>query len=365
MKQLIQLFLKLGATGFGGPIALLGMMEVECVQKRKWISIEEFQRFVGVAKLLPGPLAALVAVRIGCYRNGKLGGLLAGLAMILPSFFMVLILALLVKQFESNASLNRFWVGLGLGALAVAIQATVNLTKPLFKKKELDDRITLLLLVVTGVLTFLFPRFEVAFILSAGLIGLIFKSRTPAPLVREVASLMLLVLLFWSCFRASIFTFGSGIAIVPVLRTVFIDDHHWITNQDFLRGLTLGQITPGPLIIISTYLGYVTAHLWGALASTLGTFSPTFILGIFVMPAAEVKILHSEKLKVFFSWLLPAVCGAIFGSLLRLMLYSVMTGETILWPRILLVICLTVLTLKMKIRAEWIFLIGGVAAYAL
>ena len=365
MTEIIKLFLKLGTIGFGGPIALIGFMEEECVVKKKWISLEDFQKFVAVSKLFPGPFGTLVAIRIGRERCGTKGGIAAGVCLIMPAFILILLLATLAKSLNTISYLNPFWLGLSLAALAVAIQATVNLTRPLFKYQKLSQTHLYFLIVTTATLTYLFPRYEAAFIFLAGLTGLFSKYVLKRNRSLEVVSIAILSLLFVSCFRASLFTFGSGIAIVPVLSTIFIDEHHFISNEDFLKGLTLAQITPGPLIILSTYLGFIVQSWGGAVVTTIGTFLPSFILGTYVIPRVESQILRNEKLQVFFNWLLPSVCGAIFGSLIRLTQFSVLSAHHILIPRILLLGALVLIQLKFKLSPGKLFLFGGITAYFL
>ena len=364
MKELIVIFLKLGALGFGGPVAFIGMMEEECVRKRKWLSIEEYQKLISVSKIFPGPLATLVAVRIGKIRNGNWGGIIAGICVISPAFLLIFSLSALMSSLEKFAFLNSFIVGLTLAAISISIFAVASLNKPLFKPGALHRWPTIIILTVTSLLTFRFPTQEIFFILGFATLGLLLnliKDRYYCS--REAASPILLLALFKTCFKASIFTFGTGIAIVPVLRTAFIDEHHWITNHEFLKGLTLGQITPGPLVIVSTYFGLVAAGTLGAIVCTLGTFVPTFILGLWVIPKVEKTILNSEKLKHFFLWLIPAVCGAILGSLGRLTLYSIVIHDQWLWNRLILVFALAGIMVLFKTHALKILLIGGFAAY--
>jgi chromate transporter len=365
VKELIKTFLKLGALGFGGPIAMIGYMDTECVRKRKWLTEDEYSKIVAVAKLFPGPLATLISIRIGKKLHGTKGGIVAGICMIFPAFLMLLTLAVTAKSLDRISFLNHFWMGLALAALAVAVEATMHLTKPLFKPghSPLSHRTLYSVIAITSVLTFIFPKAEAVFIIGAGLFGLLQENILKNRGVREVASFALLMVLFFSCFKASIFTFGSGIAVVPALKTIFIDQLHLISNQDFLRGLTLGQITPGPLLIVATYLGYASAGFLGSVATTVGTFFPAFIFGTYVMPKAESWILGSEKLQAFFAWLLPAVCGAIFGSLLRLMLFSVVVNQQVMWARVGLTALLLFLVLKYKLSPLKIFLLGGVLAY--
>lgn len=365
MKEIFKLFLKLGSVGFGGPIALIGYMEEECVKKRKWLTLAEFHRVVSVAKLFPGPLATLIAIRIGKMQHKRWGGWIAGFSLILPSFLMILALANGVLFLDHYPKFAPFFVGLTLAALVVALNAAVNFSKPVFKSSEFSRGTATFVLLISCAFTFMFPNLEIGILLFFGLLGLALSIVGKRRRAREAGSLLILFLIFWGCFRASLFTFGSGIAIVPVLRSIFIDKYHFVSNHQFLQGLTLGQITPGPLVIISTYLGWIPAGTAGAVAATIGTFLPTFIFGIFVMPRVEGFILRSTRLKVFFEWMVAAVCGAIFGSLARLAFMSLIVNQTWLWSRGLLIIFLFALMLWFRLSPGKIFLLGGILAYLL
>ena len=361
MNEIFTVFIKLGTFGFGGPVALIGMMEEECVRRRQWLSILEFQKMLAVSKVFPGPIATLMAVRIGKLKGGTLGGILSGACLILPSFFMVLLLSHAVTQVEAIPSLAHFVKGLTLAALAISTFATIQLTKPLFQTKSLPSTLIVIILFITAVLTYLFPTREALFMIGFGFLGLTLNLvKTQKHKIREIASPLLLFTLFFTCFKASLLTFGSGIAIVPVLRTAFIDEHHWLTNHEFLKGLTLGQVTPGPLIIITTYLGYLTANFTGAVVTTLGTFTPTFILGLWVIPKVESTILNSERLKHFFQWLIPAVCGAIFGSLARLTLLTIAEDQHFYWGRMIIILLLVGIMIRFRIHSLKILLLGGI-----
>ncbi len=358
MKELILLFTKLGVTGFGGPVALIGYMEEECVRRRHWLSASEFHKTVAVAKLFPGPLATLIAVRIGCMRAGNWGGFFAGFCLIFPAFLMVLGLSHALDLMDRYSNLNPLWTGLNLGALAVSFKAVWQLSRPLVYPRQLRISVLITLIGINAVFTYLDPRHEVLFLIASGTLGIVFQRILNTKGMKEAFTPLLGLLVFYACIKASFFTYGSGIAIVPMLKAAFVDQHHWIREQDFLRGLTLGQITPGPLIIISTYLGFVMGQTQGAMIATLGTFMPTFILGIFVAPTAERKLLQNETVHLFFKWMLPAVSGAILGSLIRLSQFSVQME----WSRIMILVVLIALVFKSKTHSLVILLTGGFLA---
>ena len=304
MKEILTVFLRLGTFGFGGPVAMIGYMEEECVHRRKWMSAHEFHKTVAVCKLFPGPLATLIAIRLGTHKAGRLGGALAATCLILPAFLMILGLAQVTSITESMPALVPLWAGLTVGALAISFLAVVQLSKPLFLNRHLPMLTLISLILINAVLTFYDPPHEALYLIATGFLGIAFtwiktKSRT-----FELFSGAVAFTLFYSCVKASFLTFGSGIAIVPVLKAVFVDEHHWISNDTFLKSLTLGQITPGPLVILGTYLGYVILGFAGAVITTVGTFLPTFFLGLFVVPAVEKKLLQNETLQIFFHWLL-------------------------------------------------------------
>lgn len=343
---------------------MLGYIEREFVVERKWMDAVEFHRIVAVAKLFPGPLASLVSARIGYARAGVLGGILAGLGQIIPAFLMIIALAQTVSTLDQFTSLAPLWRGMSFAAIAISLQATYKLTYPLFRGgSPYRPAILGAIIVTVAVLTFQFPRLEALFILSCGFLALAGEQWFNSNRNREVMSIGLFLMMFWTCFKASLFTFGSGIAIVPVLRAFFIEQHGWVSSDEFLRGLTLGQITPGPLVIVSTYLGFAVGNLAGALATTIGTFLPTFIFGIWLMPKFESVILDSPKLKSFFDGLMPAVCGAIFGAMARLLLFSVAPGDTFMWGRFVVTAVLTAIAIWRDSGPFLLFALGGAAAY--
>ena len=354
MNKLFRYFLKLGSTGFGGPIALLGMMEDHFVNETKEVTDHEFHQYVSAAKLFPGPLATLVAIRIGYQLQGRTGGIVAGLCLLLPAFFMIIVLAYFFggSQSQRNTWVGQIFTGLNLGGLALSMLAAIRFARPLISSN------TILYFVGTGILTFFYPQHEIFFLLGCGVSSLVFH-RFKNTIFDAGGSL--LFLLFFESFKASLLTFGSGIAIVPVLKAVYIDQYHWVSNNDFLTALSFGQMTPGPLTILNAYLANQIAAFPGAVVATTGTFLPTFIFGIYLMPAFEKRLLVAPALKVFFEGMLPAVGGAIIGSVLRLILFAVQNDQgDFLWKNILSLIFLIAIGLKIKMHPIAIILVGAV-----
>jgi len=315
VKSLFLYFLKLGTTGFGGPIALIGMMEDHYVRHARTVSAEDFRRYVAAAKLFPGPTSTLIAIRLGQSFQGWRGGLLAWIGLVFPAFFMVVGLSLLYSETRNLPSgwWNDLTIGLNLGGLALSVMAAIRFAKPLLESD------TLFYFIASGVLTFFYPQQEIFFLLGCGLLAMIHARYRH--LVFEVSGLLLFPLFFESL-KASFITFGSGLAIVPVLKATYLDQHAWITHETFLTGLSVGQMTPGPLVIMNSFLGHQAAGIGGAVAATLGTFLPTLVFSIFLMPAFERKLLNAKPLKTFFHGMLPAVGGAILGSVARLCMLS-------------------------------------------
>lgn len=319
MKDLAKYFLKLGSTGFGGPIAMIGMMEQHFVHREKSVSEVDFRRYVAAAKLFPGALATLIAIRVGFEKKGRWGGFIAGFCQVFPAFLIVLALShyLIAAKENSNPIFSMLFTGLNLGGLALSTVAAFRFSLPLISSQ------TFFYFFATALLTFFYPREEIFFLLACGGLSLLYHRYRNH--VFEVSTILLSAI-FYESFKASLFTYGTGIAMVPVLKSVYIDHYHWITESDFLTGLSVGQMTPGPLIIFNTFLAKQVAGIPGAIAATFGIFIPTFIFGLWIMPAFEKKLINTQSLKIFFSGMLPAVGGAIAGSVIRLCMFALKDG---------------------------------------
>lgn len=329
MKEVSQIFLRLGLLGFGGPIAVMAMMEEEMVRERRWLSQEKFSEMYAVLKMMPGPVATQMVIYLGKTRAGVLGGILAGVLFILPSFLLVLGLSYLYVRGQSIQG-SPLFQGLQIGALALILFSTIQLAKPYRTRRD-----AWVIAIVSTVLVLCFPRWEPLVILGAGVLGSVVvgqwglglsKLRTLAfsgilipvfPLL-EVFKSSPLFQLFWVCFKAGAFVFGSGLAIVPLLEADTVRHFHWLTHAEFMDGLAIGQVTPGPVVITVTFIGYKAAGALGAVVATLGIFLPAFVNVLFLVPRLWENFSKTPYARGFSTWAIPAVLGAIAGTTLRL-----------------------------------------------
>lgn len=310
LLSIFLLFLKLGSTGFGGPIALIALMEQECNRKRKWLSIKEFnERFV-FCKLLPGAIAVQMAVWIGFHVRGRLGGLFAGTALILPSFVLILLLSISYASMIQFSSLSTLLQGMEVGALIVIADSVWKMSQPYLR------RIHPWIVAACAIFLMLrFPRWEPLIILAGGFGFLAWSYFTKRRTALFSVAPLLLLDLFWVHFKAALTVFGTGLAIIPVLQYEIVEVYHWMSQKEFLSGIAFGQITPGPVTITSAFVGYRTAGFWGSLFAVIGMYSPGFLIILFVVPMVFERLKHKPWLLEFQEGAIPAVIGCIAGAL--------------------------------------------------
>lgn len=314
--ELAATFLKVGALGFGGPFASIRMMEEEVVHRRRWISSERVNRWMATCKLLPGPIATQVAIGLGQDLLGWQGGMIAGVSLILPA-------ALLVggaswAYFGDQAwmgtfrdTLHSLWV-LPLLTWALLPASAAQILKSL-------GRVTPLVVVCFGVGalgTALHPKWELMWLLVAGLIAwVVEKGRAAgwqAGKLREVGSVSLALVALVHVL-AGAFTFGSGFAVVPLLKSRVVDQLGWLSTSQFLDGVLLGQVTPGPVVITATFVGWGAAGFWGSVAATLGIFAPAFFNMLTWVPRIQNRLDRSRSARTVLDGLVPAVAGSLLG----------------------------------------------------
>ncbi len=318
--------------GFGGPIAVIGLFEDELVKKRKWLSEEKFSQLLSICKLLPGPISTQMAIAIAEERSGRWAGFLAGVFFILPAFLLVLILSAIYKHSPVVAQYSDLFTGLQVGALIVIVISVANLWRPYQKQAR-----AWLVFLLSAILIWRFPRWEPVVILFFGFLGAFFfapkppreKSIPTSPhpklsfsfFLAGVSPLVLrtqLFQLFWMCFKAGAFVFGTGLAIVPMFEADSVNHFHFLTHAQFMDGLAIGQITPGPVVITATFIGYQAAGILGALVSTLGMFLPSFINVLILVPLIFGRFAKSSRSKGFIAFAMPAVIGGISGASFKL-----------------------------------------------
>jgi chromate transporter len=312
-------FLKFGLLAWGGPAAQIAMIKRECVDEEGWVSEETFKKTLAVYQVLPGPEAHELCVYFGRIRGGKLGGFLAGLGFMLPGFLLMLGFSVLYVKANLAGHLDEVFYGLKAAVGALVARALMRLG-PAF----ITD-IPLALIAATGLaLTLAFSANFVLVLLGGGIAYELWKngsrlvtraqSLSPAPIgllvVAGAVTLGLNAQIFSEGLKAGLLTFGGAYTVIPFLQESAVNGHHWLTNSQFVDGLAISGSLPAPLIIFSTFVGYLAGGMTGALLMTLGIFLPAFVFPIF-FHRALVGIAENERLHPFLLGVAAAVIGLI------------------------------------------------------
>ena len=345
LRQLILYFFKLGYTGFGGPVALVGYMHRDLVEERKWISETEYKEGLTFAQLAPGPLATQLGIYLGFVHNGILGGTLAGLAFVLPSFILVVLLGIAYKLFGGLPWMQAVFYGMGAAVIGIISVSSYKLTvKSIgnFNLHSFKSNWLLWLFFVTAIIvTCVTKSEEMLLFIAAGIIYMLIKA-PPRWIKRSTANSILLTAIgFWDFemstlskiavffTKAGAFVFGSGLAIVPFLHGGVVTEYHWLTEQQFVDAVAVAMITPGPVVITVGFIGYLVAGFPGACVAAVATFLPCYLLTIFCAPYFK-KISKNNSIKAFVEGITATVIGALTGSVIVIALKSLVDVPTIL-----------------------------------
>ncbi|MGH8305141.1 MAG: chromate efflux transporter [Steroidobacteraceae bacterium] len=321
--ELVQYFLRLGLLGFGGPVALVGQMERELVAERGWATKEQMREAIAVCQSLPGPLAIQVGVYLSWLRGGFWGAWAGGWAFIFPNFVIVAALGALYVHFGGLRSITAIFYGVSPAVIALILHSCYRLAR-----LGVEDWLQWTLAAVCfGVTVVLHAEVALLFI-GSGVVGILFYggllrrvSATPlmaatplvvAPVV-SVASASTLGKLLLFFLKAGALTFGSGLVIVPFLQQGVVQQYGWLDERDFLVAVAVGMISPGPVVITATFVGYLVAGFQGALMATIGIFLPSFVL---VLVAAPLLARHRANRNVqgFVKGAYAAAIGTILGA---------------------------------------------------
>jgi chromate transporter len=329
-RDLSQYFLRLGALGFGGPIALAGYMKRDLEEERHWVTHDEYQDGLAIAQTMPGPLAAQLAMWIGFIRYGVLGATLTGLLFILPPFLIVLAVAALYVTLQGLPVIQALFYGIGPAAIAIITLAAWRLAKGTNARDPKLWATSAALMLVTIV-----TQTELAWLfIVAGFLGILVyappwkQAAAPRPRLAAVIPIPALkgmpvaaaaltagglVTLTFFFLKASAFTFGSGLAIVPFLHEGVVAQHHWVSERQFLDAVAMGLITPGPVVIMATFVGYLAAGVTGAVLASFGVFAPVWVFNVVV---GRLFLRHRQNLQVraFVKGATAAAVGAIAGA---------------------------------------------------
>jgi chromate transporter len=326
LTSYLRYFLWLGSFGFGGPIATVGYMQRDLVEKRKWLLKSDFLNGVALGQTMPGPLAAQVAMWIGFLQRGALGAFLVSLPFILPSFFVVLTIAFFYVRYQGLDWVQAVFYGIAPGVMAIIAIAAIKLAR-LTNAKE--ARLWVISLVTMGVTAVTASEVALLFIAAGLFIVLIeapprFARRrsrllfVPPPFLAQgllvvpasAETYIALVLFF---LKAGAFIFGSGLAIVPFLREGVVEQHGWLNADQFLDAVAMGLITPGPVVITATFIGYLVGGIVGAVLATIAIFLPIY-LGIVIPGRWFLRHQHNAQLQAFVRGATAAAAGAIAGA---------------------------------------------------
>ena len=347
MTELVWYFLKLGALGFGGPAALVGYMRRDLVETRKLIDESTYNLAIALAQIMPGPLAAQTAMAIGYFQGGLRGASLVGLAFILPSFLMVLVLSVGYVTYGGMPWMQSVFYGIGAVIIAIIAVAAYRLARGTNKRDVLlwtVSGVTFVATVWTG------SELAVLFILS-GLSVLAIRAwpgRRPglvlmaagvgaavavAALERALSGvsstggqpLLLQIFLFFG--KAGSFVFGSGLAIVPFLQQGVVHDFGWLTDHQFLDAVAVALITPGPVVITVAFIGYLVAGVAGAILAAAGIFLPVYVFTVVPAPWFA-RHRNNAQLRAFATGATSAASGAIAGAVIVLGRQAIVDGVT-------------------------------------
>ncbi len=330
-------FLKFGCLAWGGPAAQIAMIKRECVEEERWISEESFRRVLAVYQVLPGPEAHELCVYFGRLRGGKVGGFLAGLGFMLPGFLLMLGLSALYVEAGLAGHLDALFYGLSAAVGALVARAVVRLGGSF-----LTDAPLVLIALAGFVLTLFADASFVLVLLGGGLAYEVWRN-TPrwtsragafgvAPLgaVSVLGGAIAVSLggeIVLEGLKEGLLTVGGAFTVIPFLHDTAVEGHHWLTSSQFVDGLAIGGILPAPLIIFSTFVGYLAGGLAGALLMTLGIFIPAFVLPIF-LHRQLVAISEYPRLHQFLLGVAAGVVGLIAAVTVEIVETSVVDAYT-------------------------------------
>jgi chromate transporter len=370
LREYLLYFLKLGATGFGGPIALVGHMQRDLVEKKGWVSEATYKEGLALAQLSPGPLAAQLAIYLGWARAGVGGAALVGLAFVLPSFLMVVVLAILYIHFGGLPWIQKWFYGIGAVVIAIILNSAVKLVK-----KTVGNDVVLWIVWGCNAFVTAWTSSEIFWLfLFSGFAVMAWRAMAKAkdPTLLSILPIWMLTGLSGTASlgtlsdiavyftKAGAFVFGSGLAIVPFLYGGVVQQYHWLSERQFLDAVAVAMITPGPVVITVGFIGYLVAGFAGAATAAGGTFLPCFLFTILPAPYFH-KIAKNKTIQSFVDGVTAAAIGSIAGAVFVLGRKAIVDIPTMV---LLVVACVLLFKVK-KVPEPLLILLGGVAGFIL
>ena len=363
LKELATVFFKLGTIAFGGPVAHIAMMEEEIVNRRRWISSEKLLDLLGVTSLIPGPNSTELAIHIGYERAGWKGLFVAGSCFILPAMTLVWILAAIYDRYQTLPQIEGLLYGIKPFILLIIVKALWKLGK-----KAVKDLPTAIVAIAV-IIAFFAGVNEILLLLLAGLGVMIAKNIAS---INGATGITLITLAradiqtsspknfhsWWSVFlfflKVGSLLYGSGYVLLAFLQRDLVERSQWLTSQQLLDAVAIGQITPGPVFTTATFIGYLLAGNLGAIAATIGIFLPAFILVGVINPWVD-KLRQS----VWLSGFLDGVNAASLG-LMTTVTYTLARTALVDWFSIILLVLGAIVLFRYQISSIWLIVFGAI-----
>ncbi|HBG26490.1 MAG: chromate transporter [Planctomycetes bacterium GWF2_41_51] len=363
LTELAKLFLKLGTIAFGGPVAHIAMMHNETVEKRKWLDDQHFLDLIGATNLIPGPNSTEMAIHIGFLRAGWRGLIIGGVCFAAPAIMIVLFLAWLYTLYGTLPSVQWLLYGIKPVVIAIILQALWQLGR-----KAIKDRLTATMALIVFVLYFMNIN-EIALLFAGGLAVMLIKNIRQ--LRKQTCCISLLPFggfgilsqvanfsfptLFLIFLKIGAVWYGSGYVLLAFLRSDFVERLGWLTDQQLLDAVAIGQVTPGPLFTTATFIGFLIGGFKGAVLATLGIFMPSFIFVAISNPLIP-RLRKSSWAGALLDGINAAalsLMGAVTWQLGRSSLVDILS--------ICIAVLSSVLLVRFKINATWLILTGALA----
>ncbi|HEX9819497.1 MAG TPA: chromate transporter [Methylomirabilota bacterium] len=329
--QLVKYFLYLGSLGFGGPVALVGYMQRDLVERRGWFTREDYLKSLALSQLAPGPLAAQVAICLGYVHSRVRGATLVALAFVLPSFVMTLAISWLYVRLGGMPWMQAAFYGVGATVIAIISLAAWKLARLTVVK----DRLQWGIFAVMAASTAWTESESALLMIAAGVVAVI--AQAPPAFVRRARTACLAVAvtpdvlaqLLWFFTKAGAFVFGSGLAIVPFLYGGVVHDYRWLNEQQFVDAVAVAMLTPGPVVITVAFIGYLVGSLPGAVAAAVGVFLPVYFFVVIPFRWFD-RISGNPKVTAFVGGVTAAASGAIAGACVVLARRAIVDGPALL-----------------------------------
>lgn len=365
LKEVAFSSLKLGVIGFGGIAGMVATIEDEMVRRRKWIDHQQFMDVLGASYIIPGPNAVEVVMHCGKERAGRSGLVVAGFCYILPAMFICLLFGYFYQQYHSLPKVQSFIFGIRPATTALVIGTVFRLWNHTFK-----NNITLIVLCILVFAGSLFGLNEVLLIISAGAVNYFImaaKNKVPvftgfilAPVLLQISLRFSGSKLFFIFLKIGAVLYGSGYVLFAYMDEALVRNNHWMTRQQLMDSIAVGQITPGPTLSSATFAGYLINGTSGGVLATIGIFLPSFFISFFLHKLLTLAR-NSDKLRIFLDGLSAASISIIAVVGLHLFTESVQQWQS----TIILVACLTLMLIWRRLSTVVIILTGSIGGFLL